>query len=363
MLAARMQMAAAGVSAGGGGAFDDWSHYVEVTVQSSQVASNLTDFPVFVDLSTLPTGFFGEAKADGSDIRVTESDGETELPREVVAIDTVAETGELHFKAASVSSSVDTVFRLYVGNAGASEPAVSDPNGRNAVWADYAAVYHGDDLVDATGNGNTLTANGSAVAGNTGGKLGDAFSLPGAIGDYLEQAALSGITDSPATISAWFNPDVETGSGQGIVALEDMATASTADAWFRLTFQDNAASDPLRAQAQRAGGGNNLADTTAPTTAAWNFGVATADADGDVAVFLDGGGKVTEAASSVELSPIELLVIGRWYTNIEAVQPFDGLIDEVRCRAGVLADDWIAAEYTNQNTPGTFYTVGTLTAN
>lgn len=362
MLAQRMMMAGAG-AVPPLGPLDDWSHYVEVTVQAAQVASDLTDFPVFVDLSTLPSGFFSNAKADGSDIRVVLPDGETLLPREVVAIDTGAETGELHFLADSISSSVDTVFRLYVGNAGASEPAVSDPNGRNAVWADYAAVYHGDDLVDVTGNGNTLTANGSAVAGNTGGKLGDAFSFPGAIGDYLDQAAWSSITDSPVTISAWFNPDVDTGAGQGIVALEDMATASAGDAWLRLTFQDNAASNPLRVQAQRDGGGNNLADTAAPTTGAWNFGVATADADGDVAVFLDGANKVTEGTDSVDISPLDLLVIGRWYNNTEAIQPFDGLIDEVRVRAGVLADDWIAAEYTNQNAPGTFYTVGTLTAN
>lgn len=362
MLSARMQMAASGVSAGGGGTGpDDTTHYVEVTVASSQVASNLTDFPVYVDLSDLPAAFHSRVRSDGGDIRVTKPDGTTQLPREVVAIDTGASTGELHFKADSLSSSVDTVFRIYYGNASATEPAVTATYGRNAVWADYAAVYHGDDLVDATGNGNALTASGTAAAGDTGGKIGDAFSLPGSDNNYLQAASISGPTDSPVTVQAWFRPDTSTGNGQGIVSIQDLEAGANST-WLRLNWQDNAASDPLRAQAgDEVAGSTNTADTIAATASAWNFGVATADADGDAQVFLDGGNKASASAASVDIATLSHIIIGQWWTDAsgaEYVQPFDGLIDEVRVRASVLADDWIAAEYTNQNTPGTFYSVG-----
>jgi len=37
-------------------------------------------------------------------------------------------------------------------------------------------------------------------------------------------------------------------------------------------------------------------------------------------------------------------------------------MDEFRLRLSALSADWIAAEYTNQNTPTTFYTIGSQTA-
>ena len=37
---------------------------------------------------------------------------------------------------------------------------------------------------------------------------------------------------------------------------------------------------------------------------------------------------------------------------------FNGVIDEVRASNSVRTAQWIATEYANQNSPGTFYTVG-----
>ena len=37
------------------------------------------------------------------------------------------------------------------------------------------------------------------------------------------------------------------------------------------------------------------------------------------------------------------------------VNPVDAVVDEVRVAASLLSADWIAAEYTNQSSPGTFY--------
>ena len=62
---------------------------------------------------------------DGGDIRVTTSNGTTELPRQVVSIDVGSETGELHFEADSLSSTQPTDFYIYYGNVAASEPAAS----------------------------------------------------------------------------------------------------------------------------------------------------------------------------------------------------------------------------------------------
>jgi len=42
----------------------------------------------------------------------------------------------------------------------------------------------------------------------------------------------------------------------------------------------------------------------------------------------------------------------------EASFEFNGRIDEVRLRSDDVSDDWVSAEYTNQSTPTTFYTIG-----
>lgn len=75
-----------------------WTYRVSVTVQSSQVDADLTDFPVYVDLSDLPAGFHTNVKSDGGDIRVTKSDGTTEVAREVVFYNATDDTGELRRK-------------------------------------------------------------------------------------------------------------------------------------------------------------------------------------------------------------------------------------------------------------------------
>ena len=120
-----------------------WTNRVKVTVLATKVDADLTNFPVYVDLSGLPAGFHTNVnQTDGRDIRVTKADGSTELAREVVFYDSATNTGELHFKADALANATDTDFYIYYGNAAATEPAVGATYGRNAVWSDYKAVYH-----------------------------------------------------------------------------------------------------------------------------------------------------------------------------------------------------------------------------
>ena len=122
----------------------NWSYRVKMTVLSAKVAADLTDFPVYVDLSDLPAGFHTNVKTDGGDIRITKADGTTALAREVVFITPGSSMGELHFKAAGATlkaaSNVD--FYIYYGNSGASEPAASATFGSQNVWSDYSGVWH-----------------------------------------------------------------------------------------------------------------------------------------------------------------------------------------------------------------------------
>ena len=55
----------------------EWLNRVKITINSSQVNGNLSDFPVYVNLNNLAASFFTNVKNNGSDIRVTLSDGLT----------------------------------------------------------------------------------------------------------------------------------------------------------------------------------------------------------------------------------------------------------------------------------------------
>lgn len=332
-----------------------WTYRVQITIDHTQVSSDLTDFPTYVDGDDLPSEVYTNAQADGGDFRITRSDGTTECPFELVSYDSGSSTCELHFKANFISSTSDTSFYLYYGNAGASAYAVTDTYGRNNVWSDYHAVYHGDDLVDSTGNGYTLTAVASAGTGNTSGKLGDCFGSLNGSTQYLYHEAGSDFSGS-LTMQAWFYPDTDTGSGQGVIALVDNNTGRN---WQRLTFQDNASGNPLRCQGgDTSGNSNTAASTSGPSVTAWNMGHGTVDSDGHTTVYLNAGN--TGSSSVYTLSPsTDTIAIGAWETTTGSwLQFFDGLIDEVRIADSELSVDWISAEYTNQNTPTTFYTIG-----
>jgi hypothetical protein len=141
----------------------DWNSREKITINASEVDGNSTNFPVYIDLSDFDSDFFTGIRDDGGDIRVTTGDGLTELPREVVSVDTSAESGELHFKADSISATTDTDFYIYYDNREAVDYAVDATYGRNGVWSDYDIVYHmnqdpdTDSLQDSTGNGHNGT--------------------------------------------------------------------------------------------------------------------------------------------------------------------------------------------------------------
>jgi hypothetical protein len=186
---------------------DSWDYRQKVTIKSSQVDSDLTDFPVYVDLATMSSGFFASVQSDGGDIRVTEADGTTEVAREVARIDTASSTGQLHFKAPSISSTSDTEFYIYYGNSDASNYADSSTYGAENVWTNsQAGVWHLDedsgDAIDSTSNNNDGTTKNGATQG-VGGQVGQAYDFDGT-DDYVEGKNPPVTGTDPRTVSAWF---------------------------------------------------------------------------------------------------------------------------------------------------------------
>lgn len=135
-----------------------------LTVPSGKVSSNLTRFPMRIDLADMPSAFWNTVSEDGGNIRVTTSTN-ADVPIDIVSIDLDARKGEL-FALVSVSATEDTVFKVRTSP---DTPGFekTDANGQYAVWSDFKAMYVMGDQVDRTGINGTLTTEGDIVtAGN-----------------------------------------------------------------------------------------------------------------------------------------------------------------------------------------------------
>ncbi len=74
-------------------------------------------------------------------------------------------------------------------------------------------------------------------------------------------------------------------------------------------------------------------------------------------VFHNGGNKAVDPTIVAKGSTFEHLVIG---SNTYNPSSFDwrGVVGFTYLRMGILSDSWIAAEYSNLNTPSGFYSIG-----
>src|SRR5690606_31104823 len=125
-------------------------------------------------LADMNSLFWSTVANGGGDIRLYKADGTTELAREVVSCDTSGETGEVHVKyAGTLSSTVDTVIQVHADGT-SSDYAAGATYGSEAVWTEYAGVWH-------LPNGTTLTANDSTSNGNDG-TVNSASATAGVIG-------------------------------------------------------------------------------------------------------------------------------------------------------------------------------------
>ena len=317
-----------------------WPTAAVVTVTIHPVSEDLLDFPVYIDLGDMPTEFWSTVTVSGGDIRC--STGGSEIPREVgVVFDRLSQIGQLYVKC-DLSSTVDTVVTITVDGSSA-DYAATDPFGSQAVWSNsYVSVYHMDtdpavDLPDSASGYNATPVDSTPTL--TYGIMGTATLFDGT--GHLS-ASTSGIVTGAGTrtMSAWVYANVGAGNlvfwGQGSLGLGNL---------FELMRWNG------RFIVHAYGGGYDtisvnipLADETAMYCVATYDGI-------NVKMYADG-----VYCGSVAMS----LDTGTDFNNLGGPGYFDrwsGIVDEARLSNAVRSDAWIAAEYINQSSPTTFYTV------
>lgn len=350
--------------------WDDWSGFVELTIHSGTVAADLTRFPLYVDLSTLPAEFWSAVRADGGDIRATTSDATEELPTDLVSIDTLAEAGELHVLVPEVSASADTTIRVYYGNAEATRPAHTSQNGRNQVWSDYRGVWHLQDdptgvIVDSTGRGNDGTGVGTAPGDLVPGALaGSGLSFAGASYVTIPDAASLDITQE-LTLQAWARIDSPSGDVNHFLIDKTNGTGSNGQYLFQY---DNRTAQGSPGRMRAFNGSSSAAIGNPPTD--W-LGAQAALSSWTHLTFVQVQNQRTLYGNGAQRAQESLvtnyggaignslpLTFGR-RANTSGFE-LQGALDEIRIAARALTPAQVSAEHANQSAPSSFYTVGSV---
>jgi hypothetical protein len=141
----------------------NWHYRREITVDSSKVDSDLSDFPVLVHLDE--SNFdFSKARSSGQDIRFIDPSAipQAVLSYEIEHWDSGDRQADIWVNVPAVDASADTELFMYYGNSGA-----SDAQDAAGTWSNgYVAVVHmsetGGMLRDSTGRGNDGSLSGGS---------------------------------------------------------------------------------------------------------------------------------------------------------------------------------------------------------
>jgi type II secretory pathway pseudopilin PulG len=336
---------------GGSGGASSYSYSRAITISHLNVSStDQASFPMLFSLASstylATTGHGGNVtNANGYDIIFTsDAAGKNILPFEQESYSSSTGAANYWVQIPKLSHSVDTTIYIQYGN---SNITTSQAN-PTAVWdTNYMGVWH-------LPNGTTLSANDSTVNGNNGvvtgatattGEIDGALNNPASNSGYinLSSTGLATAVPSTFTLEAWVNM-----SGYGN--------------WPAIvSFDSNNSNDWGLYDESAYGIGLVVANNmkwmigSGSFSAGWNQVVATWDGT-TATMYLNGVVAGSSHPDSGYTNSI-LASIGLGYGG----EYFNGSIDEVRVSSNNRSAGWIATEYANESSPGTFYSVGSAT--
>lgn len=311
-----------------------YNYRKKYAVDNTQVsgATDLTNFPVLISLTdndfrTVANGG-NVTSANGYDIAFTSDDGATQLDHELESYN--ATTGQIiaWVRFPSLRATSDTNFFIYFGNSSQTTDAST-----NGTWnSDYQLVLHMDDLNDATANTNNGSNNGTS---STTGKIGNARSFNSGANNFISVAddATLDITQN-ITISAWVNAN-NFGDVPDLITKGDWNQAY--GTWIRNTGNLRFADD-----------GTAIVTSSGTISSGSTAYVTFTNSGSGSAVYINGSLNSTGSAGNFSTNNNPLYLSTNAY-------PLNGWLDEVRVSNIPLSSDWIATDYNNQNSPGTFF--------
>lgn len=320
-----------------------------IVINSAQIQNtDQQNFPLLIsgtypDLASVANGGEVQSVAGYDIIFSSDPAGTTLLPFEQESYSPTTGAVNYWVQVPLVSHTTNTVIYMFYG----SQSITSDQSNKTAVWdANYVGVWHLPDGTNLTANDSTSNGNNGVVSGATAGS--------GQIGGGANFDGYSAITVSPKTslsgsftIEEWAKPN-SVANGLGLFGSRVYIQY--------LDFAFDAKLETGGVHGDIGNGGvwlTSSADASFAYSAnAWHHFVYAVTANG-YQVYGDGQrvGSGTFSGTPLLFDSNHSLQIGA--TGVPG-EGFSGAVDEVRVSKVARSADWIATEYNNQSSPGTF---------
>ena len=342
-----------------------WDNRIQLTIDHTNVDSNLSDFPTSIYLSTSSgigntdvSAVFDELTSNDNrkKIAITASNGTTECYVEIEKWDDTNEQAWLWVKVPSIdSSSGATIYLYYDVDHADNTTYVDDTNTGNShnVWdTNYQGVYHLAEVsgirYDSTNNNNDLTDNNTVLQDT--GKIGKSakFETAGSPNEYLSKAEPTSLDingeNQPLSVSCWINRESDSGATEYPVAKYD-TTASDRQYALHVPTEDN-----MAFRLSSDGTAQEVANSLAIINTGTWYHIGGVYDDTDIRIYIDG-----DLSNNGALNPMTYtggIADKSASFKIGARDPsnyWDGLVDEVRVSDIDRPAAWIKADYNSGN--------------
>ena len=335
-----------------------YSYRSAITIDHTKVPNtDQTNFPVLIsgtDANLATTGNGGlVTSSSGYDIIFTsDAAGSTELPFERESYN--ASTGSVVYwvQVPTLSHSVDTIVYMFFGNSS----VTTDQSNKTGVWdSNYKGVWHfnqtpsgSGSIKDSTSNGFDGTPASSGISLSSGGITGSALSFSGTSLSNNVSMSSSLPGGAPLTASIW----IKTSGLNGSSASGIMDKGSYPNDGWDIADNGQYSSVVMFRPLPNVNAAVNIPRSTV-NTGTWHYLVGTVDSANNIKFYLDGSLYGSTSTATVTADTSDPLTIGSFAGNAGG-----GLLTEARVSNSARPADWIAAEYNNQNSPSTFYGIG-----
>lgn len=324
-----------------------FNYYSPVTINSGQVPSTQTDFPVLISLTdtrlkTVANG--GHVNHSGGfDIRPY-SDGPPVTAitgYELVYYSPTTGTIEMWVKRSSVADGLVTYLAY-------GDPGITTDGSSTTTWSNsFQNVYHLKDgstlgVSDSTGNFNGTNHGATAATGQIDGGAGFAS----ASSQYI---STSSTVVTAVTFSAWVNATSFPNAYNSVI----YRNSNNSDANGILVKSTGKLFVQIIASSARSYDGTG---SHTLTTGSWFLLHLTYDSTSGLVAYVNGASDGTVVAAGAANMVSLVNQIGRDDVN---TRYWNGSMDEVRYCSVARSQNWVTTEYNNQVSPSTFETLGT----
>ena len=345
----------------------NYQYCKKITVDHTQVNSDLTNFPLLVnitgdgDLKTVANG--GRVYHNlGYDI-VFKSPSCGQLDHEVEMYDGSAGTLIAWVRVPTLSSSSDTEIYMYYGDSGVTCSS-ENPDG---LWdpSIYEAVYHlSDDYSDSTSNKRDGTNYGTTFVDSQIGK--GALFTPSNGWDHIELGSWN-VNDNDLVIQAWVWPNDFNQNDPRIVSKCRSTASGAQDHVFMLSLYNGDNGDNRMRSRVKTGTDNysgtvelfgNSPNGYLPSAQQWYFLTASyVDSSDQMKLWRDATGNATAWQNGwLRQNSWPVWIGASPYGSSNSEYSWDGVLDEVRIISEPRSTDWIQTEHNNQTNPN-FYSI------